>query len=286
MKKTRNNTVRIDWDFTLETIREGKCILFLGPELFTSSQGKKLSETMLEHLDYPNNPDILNYYPSEDFFLFKNKGAQTKSYYKIKSFYQQSFPEAEKHLEKIAQIPFHFIISITPDNKLIHVYERLNFKNKSDFYWKNHSSTTKVKLPTQEAPLVYNLFGTIEMQESMILTHNDLFDFFQSIFGERSMPKELKHIIQKAHNLIFLGIPFNKWYLQLLLRILSLHNDNEFIRYAANQSIDEEMAAFCSQQFSIEFLPEKVEEFISELYQRCEQAGMLKEVTEAKTFGN
>lgn len=272
----------IDWEFTLDTIQEGKCILFLGPELYTSASGKKLDEALLEFLQYPDNNDILNYYPADDLFLFKNKGAQTKTYYKIKNFYQQSFPETEKLLEKIAQIPFELIISVTPDNKLNKVYDRLNFKNKSDFYWRNHSSTTKVKLPSKDSPLVYNLFGTTEMQESMVLTHNDLYDFFNSIFGERSMPKELKHVIQKAHNLIFLGIPFNKWYLQLLLRILSLHNDGDFMRYAANQSIDADMESLCDQQFSIKFLPENVGGFVNELYSHCEKKGMLKEVTSGK----
>lgn len=283
MSNHTDGALSIDWDFTLDTIREGKCILFLGPELYTTKDGKKLEEAMLAFLQYPNNEDILNYYKEEDLFLFKSKGAQTKTYYKLKNFFQQSFPEAEKILEKIAQIPFQFIISVTPDHKLNKVYDRMNYKNKSDFYWRNHSSTTKVKLPSKDSPLVYNLFGTTELQESMVLTHNDLFDFFHSIFGERSMPKELKHVIQKAHNLIFLGIPFRKWYLQLLLRILSLHNDSEFMRYAANQSLDEDMASLCRQQFSIKFLPEKVSEFIDELYIRCEKVGMLKEVSAGST---
>lgn len=282
MPDSTSTALSIDWDFTLDTIKEGKCILFLGPELYTSSSGKKLDDALLEFLDYPNNEDILNYYPEEGLFLFKNKGAQTMSYYKIKNFFQQSFPEAEELLEKIAQIPFQFIISVTPDSKLSQVYDRMNFKNKSDFYWRNHSSTTKVKLPAKDSPLVYNLFGTSELQESMVLTHNDLFDFFSSIFGARSMPKELKHVIQKAHNLIFLGIPFHKWYLQLLLRILSLHNDSDFMRYAANQSMDEGMASLCRDQFSIKFLPEKVGAFIEELYERCDEAGILKEITAGK----
>lgn len=282
MTNTTDDLMGIDWEFTLDTIREGKCILFLGPEIYTSSSGKKLDESLLDFLQYPDNGDILNYYKTEDLFLFKNKGAQTKTYYKIKNFYQQSFPEAEALLEKIAQIPFQFIISVTPDNKLNQVYDRMNFKNKHDFYWRNHSSTTKVKLPAKDSPLVYNLFGTTEMQESMVLTHNDLYDFFNSIFGERSMPKELKHVIQKAHNLLFLGIPFNKWYLQLLLRILSLHNDSDFMRYAANQNVDEDMESLCDQQFSIKFLPENVGGFINELYSLCEKEGMLKEVSTGK----
>ncbi len=277
------STTKFDWDFTIDTIRSGKCILFLGPELYTSSEGKKLHEALLSFLKYPDNDDIAKYYQGENLFLFNNKGAKTKTYYKIKNFYaQQSFPEAQKIFEKITQIPFQFIISLTPDNKLTKAYEQLGFKSKTDFYWRNHSSTTKVKLPSKDSPLVYNLFGTTELQESMVLTHDDLYDFFDSIFGERSMPKELLHIIQKAHNLIFLGIPFQKWYLQLLLRILSLHNDSEFMRYAANQTVDEKTISLCAQQFNIKFVPDNIGSFIDELFNQCTDLGILKEVSEGK----
>ena len=99
MTNPANEASSIDWDFTLDTIIGGRCILFLGPELYTSADGKKVEDALLDFLQYPENGDILNYYPSEGLFLFKNKGAQTKTYYKIKNFFQQSFPDAEELLE-------------------------------------------------------------------------------------------------------------------------------------------------------------------------------------------
>ena len=90
------------------------------------------------------------------------------------------------------------------------------------------------------------------------------------------MPEKLKRMIKEADNFIFLGIPFEKWYLQLLLRILYIHNDFDFVRYASNQTVDEEIKTFCLEQFKIEFVPKKIEEFVNELYQRCEEGGILR----------
>ena len=276
-------SVAVDWDITLQTIQEEKCVLFLGPDLFTRPDGKRLEQQLTEYLDVDNNPDILKYYQEEDLFLFSSKAAKTKTYYKLKAFFQQEFPHVEALFEKIAQIPFHFIITVTSDQKLQSVFEQLHLKSKSDFYWKNYSPTTKTKIPARDNPLIYNIFGSVERQESMVLTHNDLFDYFSSVLGERSIPKELKHCFNDAHNFIFLGIPFDKWYLQLLLRMLSLHDDSEFMRFAANQAVDPELASLCLQHFRIEFLPTKADVFIEELYNHCQQAGILRKAPENRT---
>jgi len=266
----------IDWNFTLQTLQEGRCIIFLGPELFTNNQNKKLGESLSDYLQVGKNEDIEKYYQAEELFLFKNNGAQTKTYYKIKNFYQQSFPETETLLKKIAQLPASFIVNLTPDKHLVNTFQQLNLPVKSDFYWKNHTPKSEVKLPSIKKPLVYNLFGSIDQQESLILTHNDLFDYFSSIFGERGLPKDLRHKIHQAHNLIFLGIPFDKWYLQLILRILSLHNDSDFMRYAANESLTDELIELCKNQFNINFFPNNIKAFIDTLHRHCQEKNLLK----------
>ncbi len=270
----------IDWDFTLQTLQEGRCIIFLGPELFTTYQGITINESLVNYLQVAENEDIEEYYPSEELFLFKSNGAQTKAYYKIKNFYKSDFPETKILLEKIAQLPASFIVNLTPDKQLVEVFEQADLPVKFDFYWKNHTPNGKVKLPSIKTPLIYNLFGSIEQQESLVLTHNDLFDYFSSIFGERGLPKELRHQIHQAHNLIFLGIPFDKWYLQLLLRILSLHNDSDFMRYAANKTLTADLIELCKNQFNINFFPKNIEAFIDTLHFHCEQKGILKKPAE------
>ena len=277
-----NNTIAdIDWGFITETIKNEKCILFLGPELFRDKNGFSLEEQMSNHLDIGNNPDIQSFYKEEGLFLFTSGIKKTKSYYKIKRFYNQDFREFENILKKLARIPFHFIISITPDKKCSETFATLGFKSRFAFYWKKQSTSTSFGKPTTKNPVIYNIFGSIDRQDSMVLTHDDLFEYFESIFKENSMPEKLKLNLKEAHNFIFLGLNFDKWYMQILLRVLYLHNDKyEFMRYAANQQVSEEMKAFCYQQFKIEFIPTQLNEFVNELYRQCEKVGLIRQQEE------
>ncbi|HMQ63149.1 MAG TPA: SIR2 family protein [Flavilitoribacter sp.] len=274
---------KIDWDFILETIKAEKCILFVGPELYRDETGRSLDEQLGDFLEVPHNPDIQAWYERDGLFLFTSGAKKTTSYYKIKHFYNQSFPKAETLLEKLAVIPFHFIISILPDKKCAEAFERADVPVNSGFYWKKQAEDQSVKSPSARSPLVYNLFGSIDRQESMVLTHDDLFEYFESVFQENSIPEKLKLNIRNAHNFIFLGLDFEKWYMQLLLRILHLHNEkDEFMRYAANQRISDELRTFCFQQFRIEFVADRPDTFVDELAARCAAAGVVREKREKR----
>ena len=265
----------IDWDIIIQTIREEKCILCLGPEIFTDADGRKLEGQLATEFDIPNNPDIRNYYPQDGLFLFSTEESKTRFYYKLKRFFDGNFPRTENLLEKIARIPFHLIISLTPDNLLCRVAEHQGLPCKQDFYWKNRSPVSSAKMPGRQAPLVYNMFGSIHERDSLVLTYQDLFDYFDSILGARSMPTELKKIISETDNFIFLGIQFERWYMQLLLRILSKYNDKDsFLRYASSLSVDEQIAVFCKEQFRITFVQENIHEFIGQLLEECQKEGL------------
>lgn len=269
----------IDWNFIISTIKNEKCILFIGPELLKDEQGNTVENQLAKFLKVKTNPDILNFYEKDGLFLFTNGTKKTTSYYKIKEFYSQSFSNSETILKELAKIPFHFIISITPDKKCHETFESLGFKSNFKFYWKNQKTDHSIGKPTIKKPIIYNMFGSIDSQDSMILTHDDLFDYFESIFKESSMPEKLKINLKEADNFIFLGLDFEKWYMQLLLRILYLHNDKyEFMRYAANQTVNEDLKSFCFQQFKIEFIPTQIKEFVSELVTQCENVGIIREV--------
>lgn len=275
-----SQTGPIDWEFIIETIKEEKCILFLGPELFTDHQGLRLEERLVSFLNVKQNPDIQAYYPEDNLFLFTSRGRKTKTYYKIKSFFQSEFSEAKNIFEKIAQIPFHFIIQVTPDNILSQVFTEANIKHKNYFYWKKKTPDPQFHTPSKTSPVIYNMLGSIDRQESMVLTHNDLFNYFESIFSGSSMPEKFKKLVKEANNFIFLGIHFERWYMQLLLRILYIHNDYDFVRYASNQKMADEVKAFCFDQFRIEFVPKKIKEFVDEVYQRCADGNLLRQFEE------
>ncbi len=273
--------LEINWDVILETIRAEKCILFLGPELFMDEKGHSLNRQLLQFLDVANQPDVKVY--KDGLFYFRELSQKTLTYYRIKSFFRQDFPRADALFRKIARIPFHFIVSITPDTRLSQAFDKEGIKHDFSFYWKNHTADNKARVPTRDSPLIFNFFGSMEKQESMVLTHDDLFDFFESIFQGKSLSPKLKHhLMKEADNFVFLGMQFDKWYMQLLLRFLHLHKDQDFIKYAFNRELDEDIITLCYDHFRINFVPNNIEFFIDEIYQRCEEADMLRRPGEEK----
>ena len=271
----------VDWDVIIQTIKDEKCILCLGPEIYRDQDGKMLEDQMVEFLQVEQNSDIRNFYPQEGVFLFNSEEGRTHIYYKLRRFFENSFSEAEKILEKVAQIPFHFVINLTPDKKLEAAFQDQDLACKADFYWKNRTLTTGAKVPTKKSPLIYNLFGSIEERDSLVLTYQDLFDYFDSILGNRSMPQELKNVISETDNFIFLGIQFERWYMQLLLRVLAKYTKKDsFLRYAAGPQVAEKIKVFCQQQFRIHFVEDHATSFIDRLHHEMGKRDLLRKAGE------
>ena len=265
----------ISWDIILDTIRAEKCILFIGPEIFAPDPNIRLSDTLSKFLKLEEDDGIRFY--DDDLFYFKERQKKTITYYKIKQFYNQNFELTESLFHKIAQIPFHYIISINPDKKLKETFDTLEFKSNFDFYWKKHApNNPNIAKPTMEMPLIYNLFGSVDNYESLVLTHNDLFDFLESVFQAKSMPDQLKHNIQDADNFIFLGFEFDKWYMQLLLRILKFHSNEDFLKYASNQLMEEDLQEMCREHFNINFVKDDIAVFVNTLYKKCKDSSLLR----------
>ena len=268
------NTVSINWEFILDKLREEQCLLVLGPEAYRTENEATLQEELIRELALPSNENIQKYYEEDGFFLFDDPYKRTLACHQIKAFYRTAQPD--KTLLQLARLPFHVMLTVTPDKVLPAAFEQLNFNFQFGHYKKNKDPQS-IKPPTAALPLIYNVFGCIDNEESMVLTHNDLYDYFKSIFARNSMPGRLNVLLREVKNIIFLGVPFEKWYFQLLLRELGIHQQQyEFTRFAANQSVDDELRTFCYEQFKINFISHNLDGFVQELFERCEREGLLR----------
>jgi hypothetical protein len=259
-----------DWDLIRETVEDQKCILFIGPKVYGNDKAGSLNQRIANYLEAPTNPNIKAYYEKDALFLFKDPPSKTKALINIKRFLEEeNFDPVRSLYEKIAQIPFHVIVSLTPDTLLSDTFNQQNINHKFDYYRMNRPSKDNPLTPSKQTPLVYNLFGFINQKDSLILTHDDLFDYFNSILGGIGLHPDLKQLIKRAENFIFLGVSFDKWYMQLLLKMLyNLHEKDEFLRYSSDHAFEEEVRTICEDQFRIEFVPEKMDAFIDELYKQ------------------
>ncbi len=78
-----------------------------------------------------------------------------------------------------------------------------------DFYNKKQNPQA-IEKPTRDKPLIYNLFGNVEFEGSLVLTYDDLFNYLISIFGKQELHKDLRMELRTARMILFLGFKFEK----------------------------------------------------------------------------
>ena len=133
----------------------------------------------------------------------------------------------------------------------------------------------EIETPSAEIPLVYNLFGRFDIDESLLLTHNDLFDYLTKLFSENAIPTKLKELVKSSGQIIFLGFKFEKWYVQLLLRLFELHDLNaQFERISIRSGDEEDVVNICETDFKINFIDDNTDSFINTLYNKCVENGL------------
>lgn len=268
-------TKPVDWDFIVKTIQRQRCILFLGPELFRTNDNNSSKQQVFFKTLADENPDKIVSYNDNGFFLFSSPQDETRIFLKIIDFFESQGDD--EIIKKIAEIPFHTIVSINPDSLLKKYFEQHNYPHSFEFFDKANKKDI-AESPSIEKPLLYNLFGSIVKGDTLILTHEDLFEYFRAIMGNNVLPLELRTVLESALDYIFLGFQFDKWYIQLILSLLKLHDEKyHFIRYASANAINNDTESLCINHFKIEFIRTDNDSFLNTLHDKCKEAGILRD---------
>jgi hypothetical protein len=237
------------WDLVCKLIEEEKCILIIGPEIAVMDSDKSINEMIKDRLD--SDGSTVNYYTDDEFFHFADEQEEGMALMEIQSFYDALKPN-DLH-QKIAEIPFHFVISVSPDLILKKVFESNKLAFTFDYYNKQQNPHPLEK-PTGKKPLLYNIFGNIEEEGSVVLTYTELFDYIISISGKDDMPQEVKSQIMSSRMVLFLGFKFEKWYFKLLLRLLKIQEGKNIRQAGKGKDMLPQIRNFYSDEFKIKFL--------------------------------
>jgi len=264
-------------DLIVDNIKEERCVLMLGPEIALNSQGIPIHSDLPRFFQEETDLEIER--ESDSLIIFKSRRSKSFFYTELKRYYQKYKPLDALH-KKLARIPFHIIISTTPDTILKKCYEDYGMNYDFHFYNKKQNPEDIKKSPSGNYPLLYNLLGCISEEDSLIVTNDDLFEFLFSILGEQRLPRELKSCLQKPKIFVFLGFDFEKWYLKLMLRLFELHHDAMPIASQAGSEMKEQTKAFYINNFDMEFMDTSNKDFVDDLYKKCEAQGLLKEIKE------
>ncbi|MBL7798347.1 MAG: SIR2 family protein [Saprospiraceae bacterium] len=285
MSKLHEPLPDFNWQTLLEKLRmpQTQCALVLGEGAFADGSGKLLRDLFREHLEKSAYSKYLISSSVEDSLLMLPDAERTDFCSAARPFYQGQ-PVADA-LRRLVEIPFPLIINTTPHTQLAKAFDGTGAVPQYCFYNRSEISTGKIQPPGRGTPLVYNLLGSIEDDNSLVLTHSNLFDYFEAIFHERPLPEELRLLLQGIRYFVFLGVPFGQWYFHLLLRILHIHNFTTANRHASAEGVNDADINFVGELFQIRFVQKNIGSFVDELHQRCSEENLLRTgVTQPNSF--
>lgn len=271
--------IAFDYDDMLDILEDGNCALFIGPGLLMDDNGKTLEKAMWKSLeaDKKDHPLIRKYYENEGLVLLHEENYRRRLARRMRKFYEGNHLKAAEVLKRISRLPIPLIFNLTSDSLLQKAFENNHVNFHFDFYYKGQPYQP-YNTPSTDKPLIYNLLGDLSEPESMVLTHKDLFEYLESIFAGKSMSSDLRKAIQDTNTYIFLGLPFEKWYMQLLLRVLyHISARLEKIEQYASNPQSKDVNAIFEDEFKIKFLPDDGITFIESMYSICDEEGLLRD---------
>lgn len=261
-------------DDILDNFEAGRCVILLGPNVPRDSQGRTLGEGLVEfakdQVGFDLQPDM------DGLFSFPSRRDQSRFPTILKRYLLEHCEPAKVH-QQVAELPAPLMISLTPDHLLQQAFQAKGLSSEFGFYNKKRPGDLNAA-PSKEAPLLYNLFGSIFEPDSLIATQDDLFTFLFAVLDRSNpLPAVVEQIVNQARLYLFVGFDFQQWYLKLLLRLLRLHEEPIALTTEPLNGFTGPMRFFYEQHFKMVFVPDQLEAFVGEVHQACAQRGLLRQ---------
>ncbi|MBL7775396.1 MAG: SIR2 family protein [Saprospiraceae bacterium] len=255
----------------------------VGPEA-VRWEGRPLHQVLRDRLFQSNAEDIAHYYDRDEIFLFRDKIAKEDIQREVILFYRDHNLDkgvSENLLMDLVRLKAHTVLSMNPDGFLSDLAFKYGVPHRFAYFQHGGAAVVDVETPSADMPLFYNLCGALERDSSLVLDYDDLFSLLSSLFGSPGLPPRLILELRQAKHFLFVGFNFDKWYSQLLLRLLSGEKAiRKFVIDRSNKS--ENTTMFLVKQFGIEFIDDEAA-FLNELFRQAEEEGLLREIIRADT---
>lgn len=272
--------MQINWDILLHELETGKCVLCIGPDVFSAANDARVEHQLAETLRARAAELGIRVY-DDGWFHYLPQRDELATWFNIKQFYETRLPaDPGKIFQTLAQLPFHLALYFSPDYRLREAFRNAGRAFEFDCLFKNpetnHQRLAPDYLPDKARPLVFNMLGEIDDKDSLVMTYDDFYGYMEAIFEKKRMPAAVKLKVQQATHFIFLGMPLDKWYFHLFMRVLNMHRDTvKTKRFAATYALNGANATFNEEQYALTFVQGNYAEFaglLSEKWRAAQEA--------------
>ncbi len=262
-------------------IREGSCVLFLGPTAIAARQPDgayrplidRCAEQLAKGLQLsPDEAQSLAQVTST--LRMRNLLSDTMIIAAVQDFYQKAEREAELHpmLEQLADLPFKLIVNASPDDFFARYYAQAVRDFRFDYYnFRKPNPDPLYNFSEADPPLIYNLFGFYKKPESLVLTYGDQLGYVNKITGAQHerLPDSLLAAFNMPRFYLFMGFDFEDWSLRILFDALFKNARGSIQPFAyplkGEPDAGPHAKVFFQGEFRMEFPKVDMETFVSQL---------------------
>ncbi len=265
-------------------VKEGSCVLFLGPAALAAKDKdgtwQPITDLCARHLaekykvELGDHQDVnLPYVAS--LVRIQNRSTDNVLQEEVAKFYTDLADTCELHpaLEQLTDLKFRIVINTTPDNFITRLYDQIAQAYHADFYnWYKPNAALHFDFEKDSRVVIYNLLGSYQKPESLVLTYKQQLGYIKKIVGEQQnerIPDALTNAFKDFRHHLFLGFDFEDWALRLLLDTL-YKNVRENVQPYSFSTKDERPAeadtkVFFQGEFGMQFPKDSLENFVENL---------------------
>lgn len=270
-----------------ESFKGKQCILMLGPRIATVEEnGEEIPLLEGLSLDFAKKLDANNV--AYDASARRNLAYTSQLYLKehqvspvdlrnsarifIENNTKNKIPEIYTEL---AQLPVRVIVNTTPDDFIVRalravgkspVVFNFNYEVNSESE-RNVQSSRDIDSIGVSQPLVFNLFGTYEDANSLVITEGDQVSFVRSVVeGSSKVPQKILQYFTPQNTYLFFGFNLENWQFRLLLKSLNLGEKTRTLSpQTDNYPISEVTKSYLRHEFNFFFIDVRMEDFANEV---------------------
>lgn len=218
-----------DWRRLVRSIQRGNCILLLGPDAATDPAdpaglplGQRLAQTLTERLAAGAVPDPTDLPAVAQAFVDTEGQGRIALELEVEDFCRAYTGRTTPLHDHLAALPFPIYINTAPDTALANALRAGGRAPQVEFYDFRRARPFALSDPTPDQPWVYDLYGSLDQPESLVLTERDLLDYLVNVIKEtpRLPPPLITRLRDPDTSLLFVCFGFRRWYLRILLHVL------------------------------------------------------------------
>ena len=223
----------------VERIRRGSCILVLGPGVAIDPQDethtpltRRLSRKLAQDelvCQYPLKLDPEDLRQVSQVF-YKTREDRIQLEIAVAEFYAEYEGATTDFHRALAELPFRLCICTTPDKLMFNALkeQKAGARMKTPYlanYNFRGTAENNVAAPSEDSPVVYHLYGSVDDPDSLVLTESDLIDFLVNVVrGTPPLPPMIEGAMSnKETTFLFIGFGFLNWYVRVLLQVLNVY---------------------------------------------------------------